>query len=340
MESVSSAETKHNPKPKRMGFLRKAARIGAAAVVISTIVTSDSPQTTPLTEAAPSPITETLGYLNQPLNEFIKKAKSTYGLEVEAERDFLYDKNDPRQNPDFLDKYNVGPKPEIIFTAQELDIVGKVLDRLSFCSKITDKLTLIKYPPKKNPTTDWDYLSAHYEPKPDDRHKDSILFIINEGVFLDNPTITYQGLGIKTYSELLQHMFFHECGHKISFTILRTAVSEKEYSEILKAGYTSDSGTEDKNPLYIPFAKLEGWEQKKAGAFYVKKKSDSRMVYDNAKNQIEEHFAELFGLYFSNPSVLTPQERNFFGKISDGFKADPKKFAKQIAENPMTLLKD
>lgn len=341
--NVATAKTEHNPKPRKIGFFQKAVRIGAAAVVASTISTSDSKPTMPLNEYTSSPMAEPLDKPDQSVIEFIKEAKSKYGLEVKIELNALYDKNSLGGDPDYLDKYNIGPAPEIIFTTQELGIISKMLDKLSFCSKNIGELTLIKSPPRKNPTAQDEYtryIRALYTPKPDDQHKDRMLIDITEGIPLDSPIITHQDSGIKTYSELLQQIFFHECGHMVSSSIFRAVVSEKEYYETQILGTRLGYGREDRNPLYVSFAKLEGWEQENVEAFYVKKKSDSRTTYDKAKDKIEEHFAELFGLYFSNPSVLTPQERKFFGKIVDGFKTDLKKFAEQVNKNPMMLLED
>lgn len=313
---------------------------------------TSTPKPTPTKAPTPEPtqtITTTELSEKDLTIKLIEEMKLKYGIDMKVSISSFYDITDP--SGFLLKEYNIGPKPSRSLKASEITVLREALGTLPFCSQFTDQITIVKQPSKKNPQADFDYMGGTHVPKSHKEGKSYLTLLIAENADLKASTKDYKKLGIETFGDLLKQIFFHECGHVASDMIVRAAYSDDEYFKIrddMNSG--KDYGVRDKkNPLLRVFAKLEGWElnQKafKEGhspteQVYTKSTStyDNRMVYQATQIQIEEHFAELFGLYVSNSPTLTPEEKKFFKKIYDGLKADPQEFAKKVARDPLSLL--
>lgn len=287
----------------------------------------------------------TLEDYDKTVRDFIHRIKSKYSIDVIVQFSSIYDTSG--KNPDFLKYFHIGQKPDVILTTEEISTLEEAIATIPFCAKITDQLIVSKSPALKMSEGELDYFGGTSEPAVNNASS-GILLSITEGIDLNSQTLEYQKLGIKTFSDKLKNTYFHECGHKISDFILRAAYTSEEYQNIIYPGRLErDFIREKKHPLYIPFSILEGWtlsEEMFAKEIpddhvYLREQVDDRMIYASTNYAIEEHFAELFGLFVSGSPVLTSAERSFLEEIKEGFETNPEEFAKQVARDPMMLVR-
>lgn len=363
-QPIGYTEKVNSPKNPRL--FQNFVRTGLVLATVGTVALSDGgPQYyTSETTSTGNILTldESLS-LQRAMDEFIKTVKLKYGIDARIilssgttiiSESLKQDIKVPKAGP---------------FTNDELFIIEKAMDTVPFC---TYPLTLRKlfgpglgfrisgstrrgFNNQAGITLEEDFLAKTHTTI----HSDT-----------SNLGSKYTELGLKTYADVLKHVYYHECGHQIDDFILQSAYSPEVYSKIVNPEEGSslvglvtqeeeflgwfglrDFLVQKHNPLYIPFAELEGWKRlaeeelkEKATPYsymlYLKEAFDERMVEKLTQYKISEHFAELWGLYISNSPVLTEQERKFFGKVKEGFETNPKEFAKQVARDPMMLLRE
>ena len=281
------------------------------------------------------------------INDFIAQAKG-YFKNVKIVFNGAYSQ-DPESLKEFYDIHHstffqkqnisqnvIAPLPvEVTFTLE------RALERIHYPLNNLESLTIHVKPPNKNVSSDWDYSGGHA-----DAFDSSVIIFIDDNLDLSAPAIEHRQLGLETRADRLSHIVLHEWGHMLSFEILQHSVNPDDYLVIVKKG--NGYVIQKDNPLYVAFAKLEGWqllseEEAKESFFvqaYVRKEKDARMVYHATQTSIEEDFAEKLALHLENSPVLRPEERKFFQRLLGGYGADPVGFSKLIAENPFILLAD
>lgn len=354
MENPPVMERGQISKLKKSNLFQKAVRIGTAAAIIGTLITSDNQipvvssetinPTPSETTVLPTPMVEAPEFSEKDLTtKFIKEMKLKYGIDITVDTAF-FDKKDSAR---LAQEYNLDEQPKDYLSKSEINTLRDALGTLSFCPQLVDGIGITRLPSMRNYQNDYTYVGGEYQPKVAKGDKNHIYLYLSNNLDLTSPTLEHSKLGIKTQEEMLKKMFFHECGHKISNMVLRAAYSENEYLRIIDPTRGLDYLRDKKNPLFIAFSRLEGWQVTKAfnqdlpkKDVYVKPVFDDRMVYRPTRFSIEEHFAELWGLSVANSPVLTDKERKFFQKIYDGLEKDPQKFAKRVARDPMMLLVD
>lgn len=236
------------------------------------------------------------------------------------------------------------PTPKEI-TEAEINVFKEAIDMVPFCAKINGRLKIFKDPMLRYSSGEsLENFFGATQPKTR-KDKSLVMLTIRENAPLEGTNLKSHVLGINTGAEQLKNVYYHECGHVFSFAVLEAAFPEQFFD--ITIGAEAAYKDEQKNPLHIPFAMLEGWRlreeifRKKVpdDNVYVKDNPDSRMTLKYTNVSIREHFAELLGLYISNSPALTEQERMFFGKIKRGLDVNPEELAKAIAQDPMMLLR-
>lgn len=371
-----STEIKKHP-PKKFETLKKTARVGLAIASfglgsigcdrIRILPGEDFTQQPGIQEQArpqgDSPLVYTttapqeVGKPQNHLAEFKSKMEQKYGMNVSFDYS-IYGATDPA----FAEKYKTeADKPVPIFTKEELSAIEEGFSRIDFLPQVAKNLYLLKFPPPRISMDKnggyYGLSGGSYEPSSRQVHDGklkyydgSILISIPEGVELDADAKEYTSkLGIETKANRVKQVVLHEYCHGISNLILRAGLSDDEYFRVTDPMKSGEGDLlKEKNPLFTAFSKLEGWELQKEYSeqdvpqdrIYKKMKPDERMIYRATNFKIEEHFAELFSLYFMKSRILTDQERSFFEKIEEGFRSNPKGFAGEVAKNPMLLLSE
>lgn len=219
-----------------------------------------TPASAPLTPASRTNETPTLEDQNTMVREFINGIESKYGIDVRVKFiDIHADFMDP-ETISSLEEFNSSTKPKIPFPKKEAVVLEKAISAIPFCSKITDQLAIIKMPQKEDPGNDWAYMGGSMNPKTSEEESSRIAIFLPEGTDLDSLTMEYHKLGIDTYADMLKQIFFHECGHRISDKILSSLYPAEEYFRMVDPNNVYRYNIQEKkNPLLIPFAKLEGW---------------------------------------------------------------------------------
>lgn len=341
MSEVQAGNIKAKDK---LSLVRKAARLALTAAIVGTLATSDTKPNPSFSEPSLQAASEILNRPDGGTLEFIKRVENAYG---KSKVDVSLVGFRGQQLVFSPDKFDIDSMPKTVLTAQEISIFEEAIKTVPFCLKITDRFNILKVPGRKTIFDASAVRGTAHTRTTDPRSISDITIQLEEGIDLNSLPEKYSELGLKSYAERLKQLFYHECGHRVSDAILRVAFQDKEYFDMVgNLGSRNDYLIEKKHPFYIPFAKLEGWKLKEdvfiqenpKTRIYIKTNPDNRMVYEKTKSSIEEHFAELFSLYFSNPSILTSQERQFFEKIDKGFRSNPTEFAKQIAAIPMMSL--
>jgi len=280
----------------------------------------------------------------QPSNvtDFVNRIESKYGINVTLGIGTVY------YDPAFGEELSgiSSRLPLSPLTDGEISTLEEAIESLPFCLNSVNNFSILRNPFNflLNPDA---YFQGRSSPRFDDGSV-ALTIAIMDNVDLDSKTQLYNKVGINTLADYLKFAYYHECGHTITYDILRAAFPE-EYAEITNTDNENWHFLEEKkNPIYISFAKLEGWQsveselikENPTDFIYIKDLNDSRMVFDVTNSSIGQYFAELFGLFMMDSPVLTLAERSFFGKIKEGFETNPEEFAKKVAQDPMLLLKD
>jgi len=281
------------------------------------------------------------------IGEFKSKIKSKYELNVELKPlAVLYIDNHPE-----IVALNFN-----LFTKGELSALEESIEAFPFCSRQVENLVFEKLFIDGAP---YSIRSLFYG--------DTMVITLDvapglPSIGIASPIskdlVEYRNAGIKTNADLLKFNYGRECGNVVSDAILRAANTPEIYDKIvnpdksIKKGvnmvFDPDARFIDEslssqiryNPLYGPFAELEGWEKLDSNNLFIygNKNPDPRTSNRAADFDIGVLFNELFPLYKINPSILSQEEIYFFGKIDRMFGTNPIDAAKKIAENPKVLL--
>lgn len=239
----------------------------------------------------------------------------------------------------FFQDTNIGQKVIAPLPVEVTSTLETALERIPYSLNNLESLTIHVQPPKKNVSSDWDYTGGRA-----DAFDNRVIISVDDNLDLSAPAIEHRQLGLETRADRLSHVVLHEWGHMLSFEILQHNVHPDDYLGMVKEG--TRYVIQKENPLYVAFAKLEGWQllsEEKAresyfGTAYIRKNPDNRMVYTATQDSIEEDFAEKLALHLENSPVLRQDEKAFYQRLLDGYGADPVGFSKLIAKDPSVLL--
>jgi len=280
----------------------------------------------------PTPVLDTLQpdqteYVHsKTVDEFRSRLKSRYGLNVIVKSG----------NPNFDQE----EKTDTSLTSHTISKLEETVDSIPFCAEIIDELRIFKDPTMDLSKTQGNFiLGGMRQESPDSGIFINIIIDAKEGGDFDLELLplSMREFGIKSYGDYIKYVYAHECGHVINSSILLAVHSAEEHFEIIdsmrnsKASWLVD-GKHD--PLYSPFLKLVG------GKLILAKPGPG--IDSSRANYIamREYFADLFSQSILNPYSLNSKERNFFGKIKEGFEINPEMFSRQVAQGSMMLLKD
>lgn len=329
MEKCIGGRKDLNP-PKKPRLFQNLVRTGLLLAAVGSVAHSDGGLQYYNSEVNPPTSTlkldETAYLYSKTVDELRSRLKSRYGLNVIVKSGNPY--------------FDQEEKPDTSLTSYTVSKLEEAIDAIPFCAEIIDELGVFKDPKMDLSKSGGNFVGGGMgQESPDSGIFINLIMDAEEGRDFDLELVplSMRKLGVETYGDYIKFIYFHECGHVVNSSMLLAVHSTKEHFEIINSMQNSIpsrlvDGKQD--PLYKPFLELEGRQ-------LILAKPESGINYSRSNYiAMRELFADLFSGYNLNPSFLNSKERKFFGKIKEGFETNPEEFARQVAQDPMMLLRD